>query len=115
MGAMDKNLVFFALADKNRRALLERIYQQSGRSLAALSAGLGPSRQAMAKHMKILQEAELVVSRKVGRERRHYLNPLTFRAVAGRWLKRFEQVRIVDLMPEEEAGLASRETTDQQF
>lgn len=107
--------MFFALADKNRRALLERIYADSGRSLAALSSGLGPSRQAMAKHMKILQDAELVVSRKVGRERLHYLNPLTFRAIAGRWLKRFEQVRLVDLMPEEETEMASKGMAGRQF
>ncbi len=96
---MNRDLVFFALADKTRRALLERIYEESGRSLTNLSKGLGLSRQAMAKHMKVLEDAELVVSRRVGRERLHYLNPLPFRAIAGRWLRRFEKVKLQDLMP----------------
>ncbi len=97
---MNRDLVFQALADKTRRALLDRIYAQSGRSLTKLSEGLGLSRQAMAKHMKLLEDAELVVSRKVGRERLHYLNPLPFRAIAGRWMRRFEKVKLQDLMPE---------------
>ncbi len=97
---MDSNLVFQALADKTRRMILERIYEQSGQSLSALAVGMDISRQAVAKHMAILERAELVVSRRVGRARLHYLNPLPFRAVSGRWLKKFEQVKIVDLMPE---------------
>ncbi len=97
---MDSNLIFQALADGTRRTLLERIHAGSGRSLSALAVGLSVSRQAVAKHMSILEKAELVVSRRVGRERLHYLNPLPFRAVSGRWLRKFEQVKIVDLMPE---------------
>lgn len=97
---MDHNLVFQALADATRRTLLERIHARSGQSLSALASGLGISRQAIAKHMGILEKAELVVSRRVGRQRLHYLNPLPFRAISGRWLKKFEQVRLVDLMPE---------------
>lgn len=97
---MDSNLVFQALADATRRTLLERIYAKSGQSLSMLADGLSVSRQAAAKHMAILEKAELVVSRRVGRERHHYLNPLPFRAVSGRWLRKFEQVKLVDLMPE---------------
>ncbi|MCF6303691.1 MAG: helix-turn-helix domain-containing protein [Devosiaceae bacterium] len=97
---MDTNLVFQALADSTRRTLLERIHAQSGQSLSMLAAGLSVSRQATAKHMAILETAELVVSRRVGRERHHYLNPLPFRAISGRWLRKFEQVKLMDLMPE---------------
>ena len=97
---MDRDLVFQALADSTRRTLLERIYARSGQSLTALSRGLNISRQAVAKHMSLLEKAELVVSRRAGRQRLHYLNPLPFRAVSGRWLKKFEKVRIVDLMSE---------------
>lgn len=92
-------MVFQALADATRRTLLERIYASSGQSLSALATGLIVSRQGVAKHMAILEKAELVVSRRVGRERLHYLNPLPFRAISGRWLKRFEKVKLVDLMP----------------
>ncbi len=97
---MDSNLVFQALADRTRRTILERIYQRSGQSLSALARGLDMSRQAVAKHMAVLERAELVVSRRVGRQRLHYLNPLPFRAISGRWLQKFEQVKLVDLMPE---------------
>ncbi len=93
--------MFQALADRTRRTLLERIYERSGQSLSALAEGLGVSRQAVTKHMAVLQKAELVVSRRVGRQRLHYLNPLPFRAISGRWLRKFEHVRLVDLMPEE--------------
>ncbi len=101
---MDKDLVFQALADKTRRALLERICAQSGQSLAVLCQGLGLSRQAVAKHMVVLERAELVVSKRKGRARLHYINPLPFRAIAGRWLRQFEQVKLHDLMPEEGDG-----------
>lgn len=96
---MDTNLVFQALADATRRTLLERIYNSSGQSLSSLATGLDVSRQGVAKHMAVLEKAELVVSRRVGRERLHYLNPLPFRAISGRWLKKFEKVKLVDLMP----------------
>jgi len=99
---MNKDLVFQALADKTRRALLERVCAQSGQSLAVLCRGLGVSRQAVAKHMLVLEKAELVVSRRAGRARLHYINPLPFRAVSGRWLSQFERVKLHDLMPEEE-------------
>jgi len=98
---MDSNLVFQALADKTRRTILERIYQRSGQSLSALAKGMDVSRQAVSKHMALLEKAELVVSKKVGRERLHYLNPLPFRAISGRWLQKFEQVKLVDLMPQD--------------
>ena len=96
---MDVDLIFQALADVTRRKLLERIYASSGQSLSTLAKGMGVSRQAVAKHMSILEKAELVVSRRVGRERLHYLNPLPFRAISGRWLHKFEQIKLMDLMP----------------
>ena len=99
---MDSNLVFQALADGTRRTLLDRVHASSGQSLSMLAKGLDVSRQAVAKHMAILEKAELIVSCRVGRERLHYLNPLPFRAVSGRWLRKFEKVKLVDLMPTQE-------------
>lgn len=98
---MDDDKIFQALADGTRRTILDRIWTRSGQSLVQLADGLGMSRQAVAKHVALLIEAELVVTRKSGRERLHYLNPLPFRSVAGQWLKKFEKVRLGDLMPEE--------------
>lgn len=102
---MDRDKVFQALADPTRRTLLDRIYQTSGQSVAELAEGLGMSRQAVAKHLAVLEDAEMVATRRMGRQRKHYLNPLPFRAVTGRWLRRFEKVRLADLMPEEEDRL----------
>jgi len=98
---MDRDRVFQALADPTRRLLLDRIFERSGQSVAGLAEGIGMSRQAVAKHLAVLLAAELVVARRVGRERLHYLNPLPFRAIAGRWLRKFETVRLSDLMPGE--------------
>lgn len=97
---MDTERVFQALADDTRRAVLDRILAKSGQSLAQLSEGMGMSRQAVAKHVGVLITAELVVTRRVGRERLHYLNPLPFRSVVTPWVKKFERIRLNDLMPE---------------
>ncbi len=84
---MDK--VFEALSHPTRRALLDHLRAADGATTGALEAGQGSSRFAVMKHLKILEDAGLVTSRKVGRERRHYLNPVPIQEIADRWIARF--------------------------
>lgn len=97
---MDADRIFQALADPARRELLDRILRRSGQSLVELSHGMGMSRQAVAKHLTVLVEADLVVTRAAGRQKLHYLNPLPMRAVLRQWLKKYERLRLSDLMPD---------------
>ncbi|RUT35027.1 ArsR family transcriptional regulator [Arsenicitalea aurantiaca] len=90
MSALQREKVFHALADGCRRQLLDRLRQSNGMSLVALCEGLSISRQAVTKHLCVLEEAGLVVSRKSGRTRVHYLNPVPIHAVALRWLREFD-------------------------
>ncbi len=85
---------FRALADATRRALLDRLHQKSGATLGELCEGLDMTRQAVSKHLAILQEANLVVALKEGRERRHYLNPVPIHEIADRWIGKFERNRL---------------------
>lgn len=91
---------FDALGDETRRKLLDHLYAQAGQSVTELAVRMGISRQAVDKQLKILIAAELVIARRIGRDRRHYLNPLAFRKSAMRWLKKFEGVKLKDLAPE---------------
>lgn len=86
--------VFAALASEARRALLDALYRRNGQSLAELCAGLDMTRQAVSKHLAILEEAELVVSLREGREKLHYLNPLPIQAISERWIRKFETARL---------------------
>ncbi len=83
-------MVFVALADTSRRRLLDRLRHRNGQTLGELCEGQAISRQAVTKHLRILEEANLVISEKRGRERLHYLNPVPIHAVAMRWLKLFD-------------------------
>lgn len=83
--------VFKALADRTRRHLLDRLGAQDGQSLRELSDGLGMSRQAVTKHLAVLQEARLVTVHRVGRQRLHYLNPVPVHEIADRWIGRFRR------------------------
>lgn len=94
MAAQDRDLVFAALADPSRRVLLERLREQNGQTLTALSQGLEMSRQAVTKHLKALEEANLVLTHKQGRQKLHYLNPVPIHAIAMRWLKQFDAVKL---------------------
>lgn len=95
---MNQDDIFQSLGDPTRRLLLERVFRKGGQSIVELGDGLGMTRQAVAKHLAMLVEAGLVVTRRRGREREHYLNPLAFR-VAGQWLRKFEKVRLGQLLP----------------
>jgi uncharacterized protein YndB with AHSA1/START domain len=88
-GAVD--LVFRALADPTRRALLDELFSQDGQTLAALTARHDMTRIAVAKHLKILETAGLVVARRRGREKLHYLNPVPIRLVHDRWVSKYAE------------------------
>jgi DNA-binding transcriptional ArsR family regulator len=89
---MDK--VFKALADASRRELLDRLHADNGQTLGQLCETLAMSRQAVAKHLAILEEANLVVSLWRGREKFHYLNPVPIHEIAERWIGKFEGTRL---------------------
>ena len=85
------NLVFKALADPGRRAVLDRLYADDGQTLSQLCAHVPYSRQALSKHLARLEGAGLVISHFSGREKYHYLNPLPIQDIAGRWLQKFDE------------------------
>jgi DNA-binding transcriptional ArsR family regulator len=83
--------VFRALADPTRRALLDELFASDGQTLLALTARHDMTRIAVAKHLKILEEAGLVVARRRGREKLHYLNPVPIRLVHDRWVSKYTE------------------------
>jgi DNA-binding transcriptional ArsR family regulator len=83
--------VFRALADPTRRALLDELFGRDGQTLAALTAQHDMTRIAVAKHLKILEEAGLVVARRRGREKLHYLNPVPIRLIHDRWVSKYTE------------------------
>ena len=87
---MSMDAVFKALADPVRRRILDRLRLKNGQSLGALCKGHDMTRQAVSKHLAILEAANLVVTEKRGREKLHYLNPVPIHAIAQRWIGRFE-------------------------
>ena len=89
---MDK--VFRALADPTRRKLLDRLYAENGQTLGQLCERLAMSRQAVTKHLRLLEEANLVATAWRGREKLHYLNPVPINAIAERWIGKFERTRL---------------------
>lgn len=86
--------VFRALADPARRALLDRLFAAGGQTLGALTVGMPMSRQAVAKHLAILEAANLVSVHWRGREKLHYLNPVPIGEIVKRWVGKFEDARI---------------------
>ncbi|MFN7112877.1 MAG: ArsR/SmtB family transcription factor [Alphaproteobacteria bacterium] len=93
----DKDIVFKALADASRRGLLDRLREKSGLTLGELCENHDMSRQAVTKHLAVLEAAHLVVAVKRGREKLHYLNPLPIHDVYMRWIGKFEQDRMAAL------------------
>ena len=91
---MDLDAAFRALADSSRRALLDRLYEQNGQTLAQLCDGLDMSRQAVTKHLVILEQANLGVVQWQGREKLHYLNPVPIHEIAERWIRKYERGRL---------------------
>ena len=86
--------VFKALADATRRKLLDRLHAENGQTLGELCERLAMTRQAVTKHLVLLEEANLVVTVRRGREKLHYLNPVPIHEIAERWIGKFERHRL---------------------
>ncbi|HTP77407.1 MAG TPA: metalloregulator ArsR/SmtB family transcription factor [Rhizomicrobium sp.] len=86
--------VFRALADPSRRRLLDRLHAQNGQTLNELCGQMEMTRQAVTKHLAILEEANLVATIRKGREKEHYLNPVPINDIAERWIGKFERGRL---------------------
>lgn len=86
---MDK--VFKALADPSRRKLLDQLHAHNGQSLSALCDHLDMTRQAVTKHLSLLEAANLVVTVRKGREKLHYLNPVPIQDIYARWLHKYDR------------------------
>jgi DNA-binding transcriptional ArsR family regulator len=86
---MDEDAVFKALADPTRRALLDALFAEDGQTLSALEAGVDMTRFGVMKHLRVLEDAGLVVPRKRGREKFHYLNPIPIQLIHERWVSKY--------------------------
>jgi DNA-binding transcriptional ArsR family regulator len=91
---MDDDAVFRALADASRRQLLDRLHRRNGQTLGELCQGLEMTRQAVAKHLAVLVEANLVSWKRQGREKLHFINPVPINEIAERWISKFEFPRL---------------------
>ena len=106
---MDDDRVFRALADPTRRHLLDRLFERDGRTLTELDSELEMTRFGVMKHLRLLEEAGLVVARRQGREKLHFLNPVPIRLIHDRWIDKFTEHRVAalaDLKSELEEGSA---------
>ena len=95
---MDDDAVFKALADSSRRLLLDLLFERDGRTLTELDAELEMTRFGVMKHLKVLEEAGLVVARKQGREKLHFLNPVPIRQIHDRWIDKYTEHRVSALL-----------------
>jgi DNA-binding transcriptional ArsR family regulator len=100
--------VFKALADASRRELLDRLRADNGQTLGELCARLAMTRQAVSKHLAILEAANLVAIVWRGREKLHYLNPVPIHDIADRWIGKFERSRL-QALSELKKGLEARD------
>ena len=91
---MDMDAVFKALADRTRRRLLDSLHARGGQTLNELCENADMTRQAVTKHLAILEAANLVAAHKRGREKLHYLNPVPINEIAERWIGKFERGRL---------------------
>jgi len=92
--AADMDLVFKALADPTRRKLLDRLRADNGQTLSELCERLDITRQAVTKHLRVLEAAALVATIRRGREKLHYLNPVPIHEIAERWINQYERGRL---------------------
>jgi DNA-binding transcriptional ArsR family regulator len=88
---VDDNLVFKALADKTRRFLLDLLFEREGRTLSELESKVDMTRIGVMKHLRLLEEAGLVVTRRSGREKLHFLNPVPIRLIHDRWIDKYTE------------------------
>lgn len=92
MNDIDK--VFKALADPSRRQLLDALHEKNGQTLNELCRGLAMTRQAVAQHLGLLEDANLIAAQRQGREKLHYFNPVPIHDIYARWIGKFEQPRL---------------------
>ncbi len=112
----DEDLVFRALADPTRRFLLDLLFARDGRTLGELDGELEMTRFGVMKHLRVLEEAGLVVTRKAGREKLHFLNPVPIRLVHDRWIDKYTERQVsalADLKAELEKPDQERDTDDE--
>jgi DNA-binding transcriptional ArsR family regulator len=94
----DDDRVFKALADPTRRFLLDLLFTREGRTLTELESEVEMTRFGVAKHLKVLEEAGLVVVRRAGREKLHYLNPVPIRLIHDRWINKYTERHVTALV-----------------
>jgi DNA-binding transcriptional ArsR family regulator len=94
---VDDDKVFKALADPTRRYLLDRLYEHDGRTLTELESELEMTRFGVMKHLRLLEDAGLVVTRRAGREKHHFLNPVPIRLIHDRWIDKYTEHRVAML------------------
>jgi DNA-binding transcriptional ArsR family regulator len=102
-GEADLDAVFKALADRTRRQVLDRLRERGGLTLLELCERLEMTRQAVSKHVAILEAAGLVATRRQGREKLHYLNPVPINDIYERWISKYERDRLTALAQLKEA------------
>ncbi len=93
----DDDLVFKALADPTRRFLLDTLFVRDGRTLTELESELDMTRFGVMKHLRVLEDAGLVVTRRSGREKLHFLNPVPIRLIHDRWIDKFSERQVAAL------------------
>jgi len=93
----DDDRVFKALADPTRRLLLDRLFARDGRTLKDLESELAMTRFGVMKHLRLLEDAGLIVTRRAGREKLHFLNPVPIRLIHDRWITKYTERRVAAL------------------
>ncbi len=91
LSGVDDDRVFKALADPTRRSLLDRLFERDGRTLTDLEAYAQMSRFGVMKHLRVLEEAGLVITRRSGREKLHFLNAVPIQQIHDRWIDKFTE------------------------
>jgi DNA-binding transcriptional ArsR family regulator len=94
----DDDRVFKALADPSRRFLLDLLFRRDGRTLTELESELEMTRFGVAKHLKVLEDAGLVVTRRSGREKLHFLNAVPIRLIHDRWIDKYTEYQVTALV-----------------
>ena len=98
LAVTDDDHIFKALADPTRRFLLDLLFQRDGRTLKELESGLEMTRFGVMKHLKVLEEAGLVITRRSGREKLHFLNAVPIRMIHDRWIDKYTEPRVSALL-----------------
>jgi DNA-binding transcriptional ArsR family regulator len=93
----DADAVFKALADETRRALLDRLFERDGLTLTELESKLEMTRFGVMKHLRVLEQAHLITTRRAGRTKLHFLNPVPIRLIHDRWIDKYTERRVAAL------------------